>query len=107
LNFSLAHKARLTRLIMMGTSMRDPVTVAKASCEANPKMETVTAIANSKWLLAAVIASAVIFLQFRTFLQRTCIDWRLEDPKGKPIEKVREIRNQIEPKVVALIDQLG
>jgi arsenate reductase (thioredoxin) len=24
------------------------------------------------------------------------IEWHLEDPKGKPIEKVREIRNQIE-----------
>jgi arsenate reductase (thioredoxin) len=35
------------------------------------------------------------------------VDWKLEDPKGKPIEKVREIRDQIEQKVIALIDQLG
>jgi protein-tyrosine-phosphatase len=31
------------------------------------------------------------------------IDWRLEDPKGKPIEKVREIRDDIEQRVKNLI----
>ena len=33
------------------------------------------------------------------------IDWKLEDPKGKPIEKVREIRDQIEHQVQELINQ--
>lgn len=31
------------------------------------------------------------------------VDWKLEDPKGKPIEKVREIRDQIENQVKDLI----
>lgn len=31
------------------------------------------------------------------------IDWRLEDPKGKPIEKVREIRDEIERRVMGLV----
>lgn len=31
------------------------------------------------------------------------IDWKLEDPKGKPIEKVREIRDDIEQRVQKLI----
>ena len=31
------------------------------------------------------------------------VDWKLEDPKGKPIEKVREIRNEIEQRVKKLI----
>ena len=31
------------------------------------------------------------------------IDWKLEDPKGKPIEKVREIRDEIESRVKELI----
>ena len=31
------------------------------------------------------------------------IDWKLEDPKGKTIEKVREIRDEIERKVQQLI----
>jgi len=36
---------------------------------------------------------------------KTTVDWGLEDPKGKPIEKVREIRDEIERKVMALINQ--
>jgi len=31
------------------------------------------------------------------------IDWKLEDPKGKPIEKVREIRDDIEQRAQKLI----
>jgi arsenate reductase (thioredoxin) len=34
-------------------------------------------------------------------------DWPLEDPKGKPIEKVREIRDKIRTRVQALIDREG
>ena len=34
------------------------------------------------------------------------IEWRLNDPKGKPIEKVREIRDQIEHQVQELISGL-
>jgi protein-tyrosine-phosphatase len=33
------------------------------------------------------------------------IDWKLEDPKGKTIEKVREIRDEIEQKVQRLIEE--
>ena len=33
------------------------------------------------------------------------IDWQLEDPKGKPIEKVREIRDEIEKRVRIMLDQ--
>ena len=31
------------------------------------------------------------------------VDWKLEDPKGKPIEKVKEIRDEIERRVQKLI----
>lgn len=33
------------------------------------------------------------------------IEWHLEDPKGKPIEKVREISDQIERQVKELIEK--
>ncbi len=33
------------------------------------------------------------------------IDWEIEDPKDKPAEKVREIRDEIEKKVKMLIDE--
>ena len=34
-------------------------------------------------------------------------DWGLDDPKGQPVEKVREIRDQIEVKVNALLAELA
>ena len=34
-------------------------------------------------------------------------DWPLEDPKGKPIERVREIRVEIRDRVQALIEHEG
>jgi arsenate reductase (thioredoxin) len=33
-------------------------------------------------------------------------DWQLEDPEGKPIEKVRAIRDEIETKVKKLIEDI-
>jgi len=33
------------------------------------------------------------------------VDWKIEDPKGKPIEKVREIRDDIERRVQKLITE--
>jgi arsenate reductase len=41
-----------------------------------------------------------------TLLLHNLIDWKMEDPKGKPIEKVREIRNQIEQRVMELVTAL-
>ena len=34
-------------------------------------------------------------------------DWPLEDPKGKPIDRVREIRDEIRQRVEALIEREG
>jgi arsenate reductase len=34
-------------------------------------------------------------------------DWPLEDPKGQPIERVRQIRNEVRRRVVALLDREG
>ena len=34
-------------------------------------------------------------------------DWALEDPKGKSIEKVREIRDEIKARVVNLLEEIG
>ena len=34
------------------------------------------------------------------------IDWGIEDPKGKPIEKVREIRDEIERRVKEIAESL-
>ncbi|NVJ10437.1 arsenate reductase ArsC [Myxococcus sp. AM001] len=34
-------------------------------------------------------------------------DWPLEDPKGKPVERVREIRDDVRARVLALLKQEG
>jgi len=39
-------------------------------------------------------------------LLKSVIDWGLEDPKGKPIEKARQIRDEIEKRVLKLISEL-
>jgi arsenate reductase len=36
-------------------------------------------------------------------MQKKLVDWNLDDPKGEPIEKVREIRNEIEHRVGELV----
>ena len=38
---------------------------------------------------------------------RDVTDWQIEDPKGKPIEEIRKIRDQIEQRVKELVLQLG
>jgi len=34
------------------------------------------------------------------------VDWDLDDPKGKPLEKYRQIRDDIEKKVIKLLDSI-
>jgi len=38
-------------------------------------------------------------------LLQNVVDWGLEDPKGKPIEKVSQIRDEIEKRVLKLISE--
>ena len=35
------------------------------------------------------------------------LDWGIEDPKGKPIEKVREIRDEIERKIREMVEVIA
>jgi arsenate reductase (thioredoxin) len=35
------------------------------------------------------------------------LDWELPDPKGRPIEEVREVREEIERRVRGLVKELG
>jgi arsenate reductase (thioredoxin) len=38
-------------------------------------------------------------------MQKKLVDWHLDDPKGKPIEEVRRIRDEIERLVAQLAEQ--
>jgi arsenate reductase (thioredoxin) len=35
------------------------------------------------------------------------LDWELEDPKGRPLDEVRRTRDEIERRVVELLDELN
>jgi arsenate reductase len=35
------------------------------------------------------------------------LDWGVEDPKGKPMEKVSDIRDEIEGEIKELVDEMG
>jgi arsenate reductase len=35
------------------------------------------------------------------------LDWELEDPKGRPLEEVRATRDEIERRIVELVDELS
>ncbi len=39
-------------------------------------------------------------------LLKNVIDWELEDPKGRPIDEVRRIRDEIETRVLKLIAEI-
>ena len=39
-------------------------------------------------------------------LIKNFVNWNIEDPKGKPIEKVREIRDEVERRVLELLQQI-
>jgi len=38
-----------------------------------------------------------------TFFLQNSLDWNIDDPKQKPIEKVRDIRDEIDPRVKELV----
>jgi arsenate reductase len=35
------------------------------------------------------------------------IDWELPDPKGKPVDEVRKIRDEIQRRVASLLEEIG
>jgi hypothetical protein len=41
------------------------------------------------------------------FAGKRVIDWDLDDPKGKPIEEFRAVRDEIERRVLALLAEHG
>ncbi len=67
-----------------------------------------------KILTSEIIADSVLSVNMGCMDKTECpavfmrdsVDWNIEDPKGKPIDKVREIRDDIEQKVRELCKTL-
>jgi protein-tyrosine-phosphatase len=69
---------------------------------------------NSKVLTEYMIRSADVRVNMGCMEKEACpalfihniVEWNIEDPKGKPIEKVREIRDNIEQRVRQLAEYI-
>jgi protein-tyrosine-phosphatase len=68
----------------------------------------------SKIITGEMIIASTLAVNMGCMDQKECpllflnnpIDWGIEDPKGKPIEKVRQIRDEIERRVKELVKEL-
>ena len=69
---------------------------------------------HSKDITEAMIRNSANIVNMGCMEKKSCptlflynlVDWNIEDPKGKQIEKVREIRDEIEQRVKGLISSL-
>src|SRR5215469_7025358 len=69
----------------------------------------------SKILIEDMIRKSILRVNMGCVEKESCptlfihdvIDWKIEDPKGKPIEKVREIRDVIESRVRELVSNIS
>ena len=73
----------------------------------SPKMLTIEAI-NQAGLVITMGCSVeeVCPRPILAKMQKKLVDWNLEDPQGKPLEKVRAIRDEIERRVRALSESV-
>ncbi|WP_223640880.1 arsenate reductase ArsC [Corallococcus sp. EGB] len=69
---------------------------------ARPRLLTEEVARDAQWLITLGCGDACPFVPG---VKRG--DWPLEDPKGKPVERVREIREEVRARVVALLNQEG
>ncbi|RKH40299.1 arsenate reductase ArsC [Corallococcus sp. AB050B] len=69
---------------------------------AKPQHLTDELARDAQWLITMGCGDACPFVPG---LKRS--DWPLEDPKGKPVERVREIREEVRARVAELLSQEG
>jgi arsenate reductase len=109
--FSLLADPSLARAVSAGTTPGDRVhpEVAAAMGEAGVDLSQ----ARPQLLTAEVASGARLLVTMGCGEEcpyipgAEVVDWPLEDPKGKPIERVREIRDEIRARVATLVDRRG
>lgn len=70
----------------------------------NPKMLTTNMIENASLVVTmGCSVEEVCPKPMLAQMQKKLVDWHLEEPKGKPIEEVRKIRDAIEIRVKELV----
>lgn len=68
--------------------------------------ERPTRLSDSMGLGADVIVTMGCGDECPFYLGKRYVDWELPDPAGKPVEEIRPIRDDIEQRVRALLDEL-
>ncbi|NOK39305.1 arsenate reductase ArsC [Corallococcus exercitus] len=90
-----------------GTRVHPEVQAAMAEVgidlsDARPQRLTEELAQGARWLITMGCGDACPYVPG---LKRD--DWPLEDPKGKPVERVREIRDDVRARVLALLNREG
>lgn len=74
----------------------------------SPKMLTTSMIEEAQWVVTmGCSVEDVCPRPMLAQMQKKLVDWHIEDPKGKGIEDVRRIRDEIEGKVKELSGKLS
>jgi protein-tyrosine-phosphatase len=110
--FARKHGANATSAGTLPSNAVNPIVVSAMQekgidlSSSKPKMLTTQMIQNAD--LVVTMGCSVEELcpaPLLARMQKKLLEWDLEDPKGKPIEKIREIRDEIERKVLDLLSK--
>lgn len=102
------------RILASSAGLKPPEKVNPVVVEAMREKGIDISLNRPKLLTMQMIEDADVAITMGCGVEEVCpavlienvVDWELDDPKGQPIEKVREIRDEVERRVKALIHEL-
>ena len=105
------HGGKKVRVLSAGSAPKDsinPVAVAAMAergidiSNKSPKILTPESVQTSDVVITMGCGDACPFYPGKRY-----VDWELDDPAGQPIEVVRQIRDEIENRVLALLKEIS
>jgi protein-tyrosine-phosphatase len=102
------------KILASSAGLKPPDKVSPVVVEAMREKGIDISMNRPKLLTMQMIEDADVAITMGCGVEEVCpavlidnvVDWELDDPKGQPIEKVREIRDEVERRVKALIHEL-
>jgi len=102
------------KILASSAGLKPPDKVSPVVVEAMREKGIDISMNRPKLLTMQMIEDADVAITMGCGVEEVCpavlienvVDWELNDPKGQPIEKVREIRDEVERRVKALIHEL-
>ena len=105
------HGGKKVQVLSAGSAPKDsinPVAVAAMAergidiSNKSPKILTPESVQSSDVVITMGCGDACPFYPGKRY-----VDWELDDPAGQPIEVVRQIRDEIENRVLALLKEIS